>query len=744
MKPLYAEVIVDIAHANVDRSFSYRIPAALQARLQIGDEVRVPFGSGNRTRSGYVVAISDHTAFAPEAVKEIAGIAENRESIEHRQMELAFWMHEHYGCTIFRALNCVLPVKNKVRPKQKRRLILRADEAKAAALLAKYREKHMPARARVLQYLMEVQEADLDVLRKELKVSMPSVTALAEDGAAEISESEVNRITLPEHPVRQPVISLSEEQQAAVQAILQRRQQKDLRPSLIYGITGSGKTELYMELIAQVLEEGRQAIVLIPEIALTYQTVSRFVARFGNAVSMLNSRMSAGERYDQFERAKRGEIRVMIGPRSALFTPFPDLGLVVMDEEHEATYKNENQPRYHARETAQKLCEMCGAMLVLGSATPSLEAFYAAEQNKVVLYRLTKRANDAQLPEVLVADMRKELERGNRTMFSDTLRGALAETLARKEQAMLFINRRGYSGFVSCRSCGTALKCPHCDVSLSLHQDNMLRCHYCGYSVRMVKHCPVCGSGYIGAFKAGTQQIVKSLGQLFPEAKVVRMDYDTTKNKGEYEAILKTFADHDADIMVGTQMIVKGHDFPKVTLMGILAADASLFVPDFRAAERSFQLLTQAAGRAGRAERPGKVVIQTYQPEHYAVRYAAEQDYEGFYREEMQYRRLLGYPPASHLMVIMTAAKNQEEAKQTAERIKTQAAALCDGETMILGPSPASIEKLKDYYRQMIYIRKQEKRALETLRDRIDGWLKESEFLSNCIVQYDIDPVQLQ
>ena len=744
MKTLYADVIIDISHENVDRTFSYRVPAALEDKISTGTEVRIPFGNGDRLRKGYVVSLSENSSFDGKTIKEIYSIEENRENIEARQMKLAFWMHEHYGGTIFRSLRTVLPVKNKVRPKLKRQITRIIDIKDAQELLKQYEKKHALAKAKIINELIEKENCNLDDLMKRLKVSMPSVQGIVKDRAAVIEETGINRITLPKDFVSGKEIRLNAEQRQTADEIWNCYKKGILNPSLIYGITGSGKTEVYIELISKVLEEGKQAIVLIPEISLTYQTVSRFVNRFGNRVSMLNSKMSDGERFDQFERAKSGEIRVMIGPRSALFTPFQNLGLIVIDEEHESTYKNENQPRYHARDVAEKLCEMSKAMLVLGSATPSLESYSAAESGRYRLYRLLKRGNDAKRPEVLIVDMRKELESGNRSIFSGMLQKELQETLSKKEQAMLFINRRGYSGFISCRSCGKPIRCPHCDVSLTLHLDNSLRCHYCGYHLKMINNCPACGSKYIGAFKAGTQQIARQLEKALPGARVLRMDYDTTRNKGDYEKILKAFARQEADIMVGTQMIVKGHDFPKVTLMGILAADSSLFVSDFRAAERSFQLLTQAAGRVGRAEKKGRVVIQTYQPEHYAVEYAAAQDFESFYREEMQYRRLLGYPPVSHVLVIMTASKDQNDVKVLAEYIKEKTLGMADDATVILGPSAAGIEKLKDYYRQMIYIRNGSKKALEELRDHIDRIVKQSDQAANCLVQYDIDPVQMQ
>lgn len=745
MNKLYADIIIDISHEKVDRTFSYGIPSALRDRIKVGDEVLIPFGNGTKLRSGYVVSISDTCSFDSDKIKEINSILDNRESIEARQMELAFWMRERYGSTIFKCLKTVLPVKDKVRPKVKKIIRLNVDVCRAEELVKAYERRHAVAKIALLSSLVKKKEWDLAELLKKCGASMPSAEALVKDGAATIEQIDLNRISIPENYRKNAQVQLNGEQQSIADEIWNQYKSGDRCVSLLYGVTGSGKTEVYIELISRVLAEGKQAIVLIPEISLTFQTILRFYARFGDKVSMLNSKMSHGERFDQFERAKSGQVSVMIGPRSALFTPFKKLGLIVIDEEHETAYKNENQPRYHARDIAKKLCKMSDSMLVLGSATPSIESYNRALDGEYKLYTLKKRGNNAMLPDVYVEDMRKELELGNRTMFSDRLRSELNGVLERGEQAMLFINRRGYAGFISCRACGKPVTCPHCDVSLSYHMDNTLKCHYCGHSVPMVKECPSCGSKYIGAFKAGTQQIVSQVEKAFPSAKVLRMDYDTTKNKEGYESILSAFSKHEADILVGTQMIVKGHDFPDVTLMGILAADSSLFVSDFRASERTFQLLTQAAGRAGRAEKPGRVIIQTYQPEHYAIEHAKNQDYESFYREEMQYRKLLGYPPASHMLVIMTASTNRQEALNCAEQIRRIAEELLPEEELrILGPAPATIEKLQDYYRQMIYIKNPSRTLLEGLRDNIDMKMKQPGIDDLCQIQYDIDPIQLQ
>jgi len=508
---------------------------------------------------------------------------------------------------------------------------------------------------------------------------------------------------------------------------------------LIHGVTGSGKTEVYIELIKMVVAGGRQAIVLIPEIGLTYQTRLRFERYFGNRVSIMNSRLAPGERYNYCERAKRGEIDVIIGPRSALFTPFPDVGIVVIDEEHEGTYKSETMPRYHAREVADKLCQMHGASLVLGSATPSIDSYYRAQTGAIKLYTLKERALGQELPATEVVDLRKELRNGNRSIFSERLKELLADRLSRGEQSILFLNRRGYAGFVSCRACGEVIKCPHCDVSLSEHKlAGKMVCHYCGYEIPIPKMCPKCGSKYIASFKAGTEQIETEVLRLFPDARTIRMDADTTRRKGSYEKILSSFKKEEADILIGTQMIVKGHDFPKVTLVGIIAADLSLYSNDYMASERTFALLTQAAGRAGRGSRKGNVIIQTYMPEQYSIVKAANQDYEGFYEEEIVYRELAGYPPVKNIMAVLITDKDEDSAYLCSVRLSGIAKAV-GGYSHILGPSKAGIGRINDVYRFVFYVKSGDKNELIHVKDKIEEYLENNKSEEN--VWFDFNPM---
>ena len=537
---MYADIIIDITHEKLDKVFQYRIPSHLEGMLKVGTEVVVPFGKGNKEINGYVTGFSERAEYAPEKIKEILRIAEESVAIESRLVALAAWMKESYGGTMIQALKTVLPIKKKERAKEKQKVRLLLTESGGKEKLELYLHKNQRARARLLAALLDQPEQDYDFLIHKLNLTRSVIKALEEQKVLILESEQVYRNPVICQQKEQKEIIYTEEQRTAIQTFSRDYEQGLRKTYLLYGVTGSGKTEVYMEMIAKVLSEGRQAIVLIPEIALTYQTVMRFYTRFGERVSILNSRMSQGERYDQMERVKKGEVDIMIGPRSALFTPFEKLGLIVIDEEHEPTYKSEQVPRFHARETAIERARMEGASVVLGSATPSLEAFYACECGRYQMLRLKMRTGKQELPQVYVADMREELKHGNRSILSDRLIELMQDRLDKKEQMMLFLNRRGYAGFVSCRACGYVVKCPHCDVSLSVHRGGKMVCHYCGYETQTVQNCPSCGSAYIGGFRAGTQQIEEIVKRKFPQARVLRMDMDTTKNKGGHEKILRS------------------------------------------------------------------------------------------------------------------------------------------------------------------------------------------------------------
>lgn len=736
---IYADVIVDISHEKLDRSFQYRVPKEMEAEIQVGMVVSIPFGNGNRERKGYVIGLSEKPAFDLSRMKELHGICSSEETTEERLIALAAWMKNRYGSTMVQALKTVLPVREKVKAKEKRYVILNTDEMKAAELAEELEKGRCRARARLLRALLREPKLDYTRAARELGMTSSVLKPLIDQGIVKVTQDEVYRMAIDGANIpREQLAVLTPDQKNALVQIEREWEKESPRPVLIHGVTGSGKTQVYMKLIQQVVDEGKQAIVLIPEIALTYQTVRRFYGWFGDKVSVLNSRLSAGERYDQFKRAKRGEIQIIVGPRSALFTPFSRLGLIIIDEEHEQTYKSENSPRYHARETAEYRAHMENAYLVMGSATPSLEAYTKCRNGEYCLVKLTSRFEDRPLPEVSVVDLREELKSGNRSILSRSLKNAVERRLERGEQSVLFLNRRGYAGFVSCRSCGEALKCPHCDVALTEHNNGRLVCHYCGYEQSRVEKCPVCGSPYIGGFKAGTQQIEQVLHRTFPKARVLRMDYDTTRSKGSYERILSAFATHEADILVGTQMIVKGHDFPDVTLVGAVAADLSLNEADYRCAERTFQLLTQAVGRSGRGSKSGEAIIQSYHPEHYSIQAAAKQDYEAFYQEEMAYRTLMDYPPSAHMLSVLASGEDAELLEQGMDYLARFISRISEKyKVHVIGPAYASVGKVNDIYHKVLYLKYADEQVLQDIKNKTEKYIEVNSGFRKLYIQFD-------
>ncbi|MBQ6442731.1 MAG: primosomal protein N' [Lachnospiraceae bacterium] len=738
----YADVIIDISHEKVDRVFQYRIPEELLEQVRPGVQVTIPFGKGGNLRTGVVVEVTESPSYEEEKLKEIAGIDETAVPIEAQLIALAAWIKRSYGGTMNAALKTVLPVHKRAQRKEKEILVLKAASEEAQIALAEYEKKHFHAKARLLKELIEEKRIPKEFVTGKLHVAAPTIRSLAAAGMLTVEKERPDY----RNPVKGTALTagggkklLNAEQRAAADRMIGDFRRGEKHTYLLHGVTGSGKTEVYLTLIEEVVAAGKQVIMLIPEIALTYQTVMRFYERFHDRVSILNSKMPAGERYDQYLRAKEREIDIIIGPRSALFTPFPDLGLIILDEEHETSYKSETIPRYHARETAIARAEMSGASVVLGSATPSMESFYRAKEGAYVLLPLTKRVEERPLPACEIIDLRAELMQGNRSIFSRRLVELMEEKLSKEEQIMLFLNRRGMSGFVVCRSCGEAIKCPHCDVSLSLHRDRTMRCHYCGYQIPAAQKCPSCGSPYIGGMKAGTEKVEKLVRKQFPSAKTLRMDLDTTREKDGYEKILTAFSNREADILIGTQMIVKGHDFPNVTLVGILAADLSLNIPDFHGAERTFDLLTQAAGRAGRGELPGNVVIQTYHPGHYGIVNAAGQDYDGFYEQEIAYRRMMQYPPVWHMLNLLVSDKDEQAAADGAKRI----AGIIRREfpeIRMVGPADAAIAKVNDYYKKVLYCKDKDYEALIRVKDRIEEAALSDPAFSRLLVRFDFDP----
>ena len=658
---MYTEVIVDISHEAIDKSFSYRIPEDMV--LHVGDPVLVPFGRGKK--KAYVLSIHERVCFPEEKIKDIDSVLDKEFSVEEELLSLAVWMSREYGTGLNQCLRTVIPVKKKVKK-----------------------------RGKATELLWKAEEAPLSLTKEQANV--------------------LEGIKL--------VFSKGE------------------KAALLFGVTGSGKTEVYLKLMEEIIRKGKEVIFLIPEISLSFQTRSRIEKRFPGLVSVLHSKMSQGERAESMEKCRSGEVKILMGPRSALFAPFSNLGLIIMDEEQDRSYKSEQAPRYETRDVIRKRGELSSCPVLFGSATPSVQLFSEVEKGDLPCFCLHNRAVEGStLPKMQVVDMRKELEEGNRSIFSRVLEEKIQERLDRGEQVMLFMNRRGYAPFVSCRKCGEALRCPHCDVSLNLHKNGILQCHYCGYQTNLPKICPNCKSKYLAAFGTGTEKLESICHSVFPKAGILRMDRDSTGKKGKYEEILQAFSEEKADILLGTQMIVKGHDFPKVTLVGIIAVDQILLDSDFQAGEWAYQLITQVSGRAGRGERAGEVLIQSYQPDHPLLELALKQDYLSFYKEEKNYRKRLSYPPFS-VMLAMQCIYTEEAyldyilgklMPRVQERIR-------DGGGETYGPFPATVYKIKDKFRKIIYIKHSNHDIILQLRDYFIQELKQEDKRNLILLQFDL------
>ena len=738
MTDLYAEVIVDISHEKLDRPFTYKIPDSLLPFIEEGTNVEIPFGAGNKVINGYVIRIKENNDYDPGKTKELIGIAKGSVKADANLIKRATFIRKTYGSTQINALKTVMPVKKSVKREVKKRVIALLDPDKLEYLANEAAKKHKNAQERLLRELVKYPDISYSFITNKMNVSSQTIASLVKNDVCRIEEETVYRNPIKIDKPSDSKVELSDEQKKIIDDVNRDIANGERNTYLIHGITGSGKTEVYMHLIEDRIKEGKQAIMLIPEIALTYQNLMRFYARFGDTVSVIHSKMTAGERYDQYLRVKEGKVNIMIGPRSALFTPFENLGIVVIDEEHESSYKADNMPKYHAREVAEKLCELTDSVLVLGSATPSLESFYRAKKGE---YRLYRRLTGNTLPTVYVEDMRAELKEGNKSVFSRRLHNLIEDRLNKHEQIMLFLNRRGVSGFVSCRECGEVVKCPHCDVSLSYHRDGNLKCHYCGYETPFTKICSKCGSDKVRGFKAGTQMIEDFVRKEFPYALILRMDADSTKKQEDYESILSRFSNRETDILIGTQMIVKGHDFKGVTLVGIIAADMALNAEDYRAGERAFQQLVQASGRAGRGDNPGEVVIQTYQPDHYAVTFAKTQDYDAFYEDEIRYREEMMYPPVGNLLGIQITGDEERRVVKLSKVVSDMIDKIdIRSDIGKIGPANATLSKKCDIYRRVIYIKSLKYEDLIKIKDYIE---KETERfnLERESIMFDFNPM---
>ncbi|MBO0448361.1 primosomal protein N' [Enterococcus sp. MJM12] len=777
MYPL-AEVIVDVPTMQTDQPFTYLIPADLQPVVKKGMRVEVPFGNGNRHIQGFVVDISE-TKTLDERLKPIVRLLDIAPVLNTELLALADYMKETTYAFKITCLQTMLPSVMKAEYKK---TILLVDKKSEAAhyfpasgeidydeaqknghlpKLMKFRQagivdiryevhnKNRVKTVRMVKALVDAKKAEkifptlrkgslrkaqlLEILaaqKEELPVKYFTALGLttahlnqgAKDGWLELFETETYRDPFAEHEFETTTnFVLNEEQEMAVAKILAAYKKKQAETFLLEGITGSGKTEVYLQAIQQVLKEDKTAMMLVPEIALTPQMVERFKSRLGDAVAVLHSGLSQGERYDEWRKIERGEAQVVVGARSAIFAPLENIGLIIVDEEHEATYKQEEAPRYHARDLAIWRSRYHKCPVILGSATPSLESRARAQKKVYTLLPLQKRANpNANLPTIEIVDLKDEYSKGNMTSFSLTLQEKMQDRLAKNEQIVLLLNRRGYSSFMMCRDCGYVLDCPNCDISLTLHMDTKtMRCHYCGHEEAIPHKCPECGSKKISYYGTGTQKVEAELQELLPEARILRMDVDTTRKKGAHEKILTTFGEKKADILLGTQMIAKGLDFPDITLVGVLNADTALNLPDFRSSERTFQLLTQVSGRAGRAQKAGEVVIQTFNPEHYAISLAKAQDYERFYQQEMRMRHQAGYPPYYFTVKLTVSHETEVQAAQKSFQLARQLQAALSPNALLLGPTPSAIMRIKNRYYYQIIIKYKNEPALKPLLEQI-------------------------
>lgn len=778
----YAQVIVDVPAMQTNRPYTYELPQELQDQAQVGMRVIVPFGKGERQIQGFIVGLTDEyeLAIAPKRVTSLMDLAP---VLNNEALQLADWLAQKTFSFKIRCLQVMLPNVMRASYSKSLRLLsavelpqelnslfaggseIEFDESKLSAQqlnkLAQMRQAghlevvyHVKDRAKaklvgVVTSLVDEQNytqfkakvrknahKQLELLeflyqnphqsflqtklQADLQVSLNQLKKAAQQGWLKLAQQERYRdpygdktlqVTTPKQ--------LTPEQQRAVEQIDQAITSKNATTFLLEGVTGSGKTEVYLQAIAHALSQGRSALMLVPEISLTPQMVQRVKERFGKDVAMLHSALSDGERYDEWRRIERKEAKVVVGARSAIFAPLDDLGLIIIDEEHEASYKQEDMPRYQARDVALWRGKYHSCPVVLGSATPDLATRARAQKGVYQQLNLTKRINGSSLPQVTLVDMREAVKTAPAPDFSQILLDQITERLARKEQVVLMLNRRGYSSFVLCRDCGFVLKCPNCDVSLTLHMDtHSMKCHYCGHEEAIPNRCPSCDSKKIRYYGTGTQKVQAELEKLLPEARILRMDVDTTRKKGAHERLLAKFGAHEADILLGTQMIAKGLDFPDVTLVGVLNADTSLSLPDYRSSERTFQLLTQVSGRAGRADKTGQVVIQTYNPEHYAIQLACRQDYEQFFFYEMNLRHLNNYPPYYYTIKITVSAKSEAEAAKESFAIKKGLDQCLSPQALVLGPTPSSILKIKNrFYYQLVIKYKQEPALEKYLQD---------------------------
>lgn len=693
---LYAEVIINSEALEIDRPFTYKVPEEFNNEIKIGQIVKVPFGKGNKTSEGFILNLKndDNIKFK---TKNIAAILVKDPVIDEDDINLIEFLREKTLCKYIDAFRLLIPVgiMKGAKAKKKKVIVLKNEDLSNI--------KNPDGYKKIVEFFKTNSgKYTKSELINEHSISQYKLNKLIENEVLSIEEESVFRYNDRVYN-KDSAKTLTIEQENIIREYIN----SDDKMFLLKGVTGSGKTEVYMKLVERVLLEGKSAIILVPEIALTPQMIERFKGRFGVNVALFHSKLSDGERFDEWFRVKDGKAKVIVGARSAIFLPAKNLGLIIIDEEHENTYKSEQNPKYQTKEVAEYLSELKGCKVILGSATPSIETYYRALTGEMKLLELNSRVDNKPMPPMKVIDMRNELKGGNKSLFSRELFIAIQERLKRKEQIILFLNRRGFSTFVSCRSCGYVFKCDECDISMTYHKNGLLICHYCGKTKREPRECPKCHSKYVKFFGAGTQRVEEEVKKYFNNAGILRMDVDTTRDKHSYERIYNTFKNGEADILIGTQMVSKGLDFKNVTLVGILAADMSINIPDYRAAERTFQIITQVAGRAGRGDKQGEVLIQTYTPQHYSLQYAVNYDYEGFYEKEFTVRAMMKYPPFGKLLLINGTSKKEELLKNFMHKITMMIKPLVENclDIEILGPIPCMISKVKENYRWQIVIK---------------------------------------
>lgn len=693
---LYAEVIINSEALEIDRPFTYKVPEEFNNEIKIGQIVKVPFGKGNKTSEGFILNLKndDNIKFK---IKNIAAILVKDPVIDEDDINLIEFLREKTLCKYIDAFRLLIPVgiMKGAKAKKKKVIVLKNEDLSNI--------KNPDVYKKIVEFFKTNSgKYTKSELINEHSISQYKLNKLIENEVLSIEEESVFRYNDSVYN-KDSAKTLTIEQENIIREYIN----SDDKMFLLKGVTGSGKTEVYMKLVERVLLEGKSAIILVPEIALTPQMIERFKGRFGVNVALFHSKLSDGERFDEWFRVKEGKAKVIVGARSAIFLPAKNLGLIIIDEEHENTYKSEQNPKYQTKEVAEYLSELKGCKVILGSATPSIETYYRALTGEMKLLELNSRVDNKAMPPMKVIDMRNELKGGNKSLFSRELFIAIQERLKRKEQIILFLNRRGFSTFVSCRSCGYVFKCDECDISMTYHKNGLLICHYCGKTKREPRECPKCHSKYVKFFGAGTQRVEEEVKKYFNNVRILRMDVDTTRDKHSYERIYNTFKNGEADILIGTQMVSKGLDFKNVTLVGILAADMSINIPDYRAAERTFQIITQVAGRAGRGDKQGEVLIQTYTPQHYSLQYAVNYDYEGFYEKEFTVRAMMKYPPFGKLLLINGTSKKEELLKNFMHKITMMIKPLVENclDIEILGPISCMISKVKENYRWQIVIK---------------------------------------